>query len=295
MRNGLVSNRWVSRVRKSSVAAALGLAMVALGANASPAVAAEGVGSAEEIGSGRALVRIDAASATVAKKADGSYTLRIPVGSTGQFLGNRPDASGKSRLIVGQVSAKQLSKKWRNFRYTSAGVPTTLTWDSKTPKTLVGARVHLSKPSVAAKWVEFTFTTKQEVPALLKDVTVNLERAPGKSARKTYTIENTVNLSGNMNFFAGFYDAAYVDVYLMDGSRHCWSYKFNDMHTATIPNMSCAGVPQWDGTVTWKPNPTCSGCLFPSTESGVYLATNIQPSGQSAFLYNSKVINISGW
>lgn len=50
----------------------------------------EGSASAAEIGSGWVIIRIDAPSAKVDKKAFGSYTLTIPTGSTGQWMGERP-------------------------------------------------------------------------------------------------------------------------------------------------------------------------------------------------------------
>jgi hypothetical protein len=275
-----------------SATAAFGLAVVALGSAPSPAVASDGdsgpafVGS---VGAGRALVRIDAASATVTRNADGSFTLTLPAGSKGQFFGERLDVTGKKRLRVGNVSAKQLMKKWNAFRYTSAGVNATIAWESKTPATLEGAMVRLFKPSVTSGAVKFRFTTTRSVPATLHDVTVNLQRAPGRSARTTYTVQNTVTLSGNMKFFAGFYDGGKVDTHLMNGSSYCWSYAFGAEGSEAIPSMSCAGIPQWGGTVTWKAQSS------PWGSTGVYLYTNLQPSGQAAFIYNQEILTIDVW
>lgn len=282
--------RRAMRFQKSLVPAtvALGLAMFTMGSTASPV-------SAAEIGKGRALVRIDAAQATVSKNADGSYTLRLPANSSGQFFGERPNASGKMRLRVGNVSAKQLMKKWNHFRYTSSGVKATIAWNAKKPSTLEGAIVRIFKPSATSEAVTFRFTTDEFVPKSLEDVTVNLRRAPKSSTRTDYNPQATVNLSGNMNFFAGFYNYGNVDVHLMNGSSHCWSYAFASEKTEDIPSESCAGIPQWGGSVTWKENPPeCTGCM-PNGTTGVYLYTNLQPSGEAAFVYNQKVLNIDEW
>lgn len=249
--------------------------------------------TAAEIGTGRAIIRIDAAQGTVSKNADGSFTLKIPAGSKGQFLGERKDAKGNERLRVGNVSAKQLSSKWKAFQYTSAGTLATIAWDTKASD-WSGALVQLSQPAVTASGVTFKFTSKQKLPASLKDVSVNLQRAPYKKVR-TYDPDATVNLAGNMNFFAGFYDNGKVDVHLMDGTSHCWSYTFTEKKTETIPNESCAGIPQWNGQTTYKETPpSCSTC-YSNGSAQVSVNTTLQPSGEAAFTYNAVVINIDAW
>ena len=250
--------------------------------------------TAAEIGTGRAIIRIDAPTATVSKNPNGSFTLTVPSGSKGQFLGERPDANGKKRLRVGNVSAKQLSSKWKDFKYTSSGVKATIAWDAS-KRSWKGANVRLSRPVVTSSGVTFEFTSERGLPASLKDVTVNLQRAPHKKVRKTYDPEATVNLAGNMNFFAGFYDAGSVDVYLMDGTSHCWSYKFTAQGTATMPDESCAGIPQWGGVTTWGANPPTDGAPFGTPGSQVKVQTNLQPSGEAAFTYSAVVITIDSW
>ena len=74
----------------------------------------------------------------------GDYPHRRPFGQSGQKSlrlvhthhphgkhravdGRTPRAAGKSGLRVGNVSAKQLSSRWKDFRYTAAGARATLT------------------------------------------------------------------------------------------------------------------------------------------------------------------------
>ena len=247
--------------------------------------------TATEIGTGRALIRIEAPTATVSKNADGSFTLKIPSGSKGQFLGERPDANGKNRIRVGNVSAKQLSSKWKDFKYTSSGAKGTIAWDASKPS-WQGVMVKLSRPVVTSNGITFKFISDQGLPASLKDVAVNLQRAPSKSVR-SYDPDATVNITGNLNFFAGFYDADKVDVHLMNGTKNCWSYTFTSEMTETIPNGSCAGIPQSDGSTTWNQKPPeCSGCLPDPTDTQVSVQMTLQPSGEDAFTYQHVVITI---
>lgn len=247
--------------------------------------------TAAEIGTGRALIRIEAPTATVVKNPDGSFTLKIPSSSKGQFLGERPDANGKKRIRVGNVSAKELSSKWKDFKYTSSGAKATIAWDASKPS-WKGVSVKLSKPVVTSSGITFKFMSDRGLPASLKDVAVNLQRAPSKSVR-TYDPDATVNIVGNMNFFAGFYDDGKVDVHLMDGTSHCWSYTFTDEKTETIPNESCAGIPQWDGSTTWGYGaPECSGCFDDPADTQVKVQTTVGPSGEAAFTYQHVVITI---
>ena len=249
--------------------------------------------TAAEIGTGRALIRIEAPTATVSKNPDGSFTLKIPSGSKGQFLGERPDANGQERLRVGNVTAKQLSSKWKDFKYTSSGAKATIAWDASKPS-WKGVLVKLFKPVVTSSGITFKFTSKRGLPASLKDMAVNLQRAPFKGVR-TYDPDATVNISGNMNFFAGFYDNGKVDVHLMDGTTHCWSYTFTGLKTETIPNKSCASIPQWDGSTTWTTLPSCSDCFDNVSETQVSVKTTVQPSGEDAFTYQQVVITIDDW
>lgn len=248
--------------------------------------------TAAEMGTGRALIRIEAPTATVSKSPDGSFTLKIPSGSKGKFLGERAGANGRKVLRVGNVTAKELSSKWQDFKYTSSGAIATIAWNASKPS-WKGALVKLSQPVITSSGITFKFTSKRGLPASLKDVAVNLQRAPSKGVR-TYDPDATVNIAGNMNFFAGFYDNGKVDVHLMDGTTHCWSYTFTGLKTETIPNKSCAGIPQWNGSTTWTTIPSCNDC-FDNGSTQVSVTTTVQPSGEDAFTYQHVVITIDDW
>lgn len=249
--------------------------------------------SAAEIGTGPALIRIDATKGTVSKNSDGSFTLKIPSNSKGQYLGERVSAQGKERIRVGNVSARQLSSQWKDFQYGSAGAKATIAWNSNA-EAWSGVPVRVYKPSITTSGISFKFTSDRGIPAKLKDVSVNLQRAPIKQTRTSYDPQAKVDLTGDLYFFAGFYNEDNVDTHVMDNDSNCWSYKFTSFKTETISNGKCAGVEYSDGSTTWGDvPPECSGCFPPSGQSQVSLKITLQPSGQDSFTYQNVIISIS--
>lgn len=161
-----------SRHLVSSVVSA-GLVASALVLGVAPAQAAEGIGS------GRALIRIEAPTATVIKTGKNSYRMILPPDSSGQWMGERTNAEGVAETHIGDLTAKKLSTRWSKFRYTSQGVLSTLAWrPSDGPSTAV---VRLSQPKVTDAGVRFDFTSKFTIPSKLQDVSINLRRAPEKN------------------------------------------------------------------------------------------------------------------
>ena len=161
--------------RLLSVLAAAGLvAASSLALGVAPASAA-----GEGVGSGRALVRIDSPTATVVKTGKNSYRMVLPPDSSGQWMGERTSDSGATQVRVGDLTAKKLSTKWTKFRYTSQGVPSTLAWMTSDGPS--AALVRLSQPKVTDAGVRFDFTSPFAIPSRLKDVSINVQRAPKKN------------------------------------------------------------------------------------------------------------------
>ena len=183
--------------RLVSVLATAGLiAASSLALGVAPASAAEGIGS------GRALVRIDAPTATVVKTGKNSYRMILPPDSSGQWMGERTNAAGKSQVRVGDVTAKKLSTTWTKFRYGSQAVLSTLVWmtsDGPSP-----AVVRLSQPKVMDAGIRFDFTSKWAIPSKLQDVSINLRRAPEKnevrsSSESTFVISDKLYIGYTQN------------------------------------------------------------------------------------------------
>lgn len=272
----------------------IALAGITMGATlfvASPA-------SAADIGTGRAIIRIDAAKATVTAQGDATskgvqtYTLILPSGSKGQWLGERKNSRGKERLRVGNLTAKQLSSNWEAFRYTAAGVLATLAWDTRTSPT-TGALVRLTKPKVTDKGVAFTITTPYNVPKSLKDVKLSLQRAPQKATRTSYVAQKTVTLTGALTVFAGFtgQTTGNVRLYNAGNNNTCWSHSFPGSQTADIPDGECDDVSHTSGTSSLKAavNPDA----YFQNESGydIWFTSTLQPNGEAAFNYSAVIIN----
>ena len=283
-RSGAIATNSVTFMRRAKrllvAALTVGLALMSLTAPTSA--------SATQIGSGRALIRIDAATATVSKNSDGTFTLKIPTGSKGQFLGERTDASGSERIRVGNLSAKQLSSKWKDFQYSSAGTKATIAWNSS-DESWSGALVRFYKPTVTKSAINFKFTSSKSLPNTLNDVSVNLQRAPNKQVRTTYNPQAKVHITGDMYFFAGYYSGSKVDVNLMDVNANCWSHTFNSYGVQGIPDESCAGIAQSSGTVSWNLQPSSSS----AGASGVYVETTLQPGNEPQFTFQQVIIVIN--
>ena len=255
--------------------------------------------SAAAIGSGRAIIRIDAPSAQVDKKAFGSYTLTIPTGSTGQWMGDRPGAAGASELRVGNVSAKQLSSKWKNFSYTGVGAQGALTWNTGGKKQY--ASVRIARPSVTASGVTFAVLSQSYIPAKLKNVTINLQRAPQKMMRTDYEASATLTLSADLQVFAGIYATnTHANVRIFNNTNHntSWSHSFDALdQTVTVPDGTCDNIQYAAGSSTYGFSPAPANCAncYPDGSTEVTFGATLTPKGEAAFSYYAVVITYLGW
>ena len=89
--------------------------IVALGVTAAASLAIAAPASSVEaktgIGRGQALVYIESPTATVIKTGKRSYSMTLAPDSTGQWMGERTDDTGKTSTRVGNITAKKLSNK----------------------------------------------------------------------------------------------------------------------------------------------------------------------------------------
>lgn len=165
------------RTRLLASGAALGVAAATLVATGLPVQAAEG---APGLGSGRALVRLDIPRATIAKEGKGRYRLVLPPGTTGQWMGERKDSAGRQRSLVGDITAKKLTNRWSNLRYTKDDLGAFLQWNTSSSTDNRVARVQLGKPRITSEGVVFTFASEDSIPLKISDVTLHLPKAPEK-------------------------------------------------------------------------------------------------------------------
>lgn len=270
--------------RLVSVAVSGCLALAALAFSSAPA-------SAAGVGSGLAIIRIDATEAALTKMADGLYTLKVPKGSAGQWLGERTDARGNVRLRVGDVTAKQLSSAWKKFRYTSTGVNTTIAWESE-QGTKQMALVRLARPTVTANGIVFRVSSGEQLPSSMQDVTLNLQRAAVKMMRENYNPEAVLSLTGALRFWSGYYDYNQkVDQRLFnDGNDNtCWSHTFVDFpKTVDIPDGRCDDVAHTAGSTSWE-----YVSPMDTSMTRIMLYTTLQPDGEAAFQYSAQIVSSS--
>ena len=244
-----------------SVLAAAGLvAASTLALGVAPASAGEGVGS------GRAVVRIDAPTATVVKTGKNSYRMILPPDSSGQWMGERTNDAGKAQVRVGDLTAKKLSTAWTKFRYTSKAVPSTLAWmTSDGPST---APVRLSQPKVTDAGVRFDFTSPFAIPSRLKDVSINISRAPEKNEVRSSS-ESVYNITADLNIG-----------YTQDSSKEVSSRIFNDTNGNTCFSHSNT----WTGSGTSTQNTsvgtnTCDNIKYTNYYSNYGLSVFFDASG----------------
>ena len=247
--------------------------------------------SAADSGSGRAIIRIDAAKATVERTGNQAYALTIPISSSGQWLGERTDTRGKTRLRVGNVSAVQLGKRWADFKYNSASVRATLTWKPKeSGKEAVLVRVH--RPVASKKGVTFRLTSDATLPSSMNGVALNLERSPSGTVRSTGG-GTTVSLTSTLRFSMSWYsdldtggDDYYVTTTLDDSSNGntCWTARPTYEIWKSLPNQTCAGVSVAKGETWWTYDPNNT-----SYDESVFQA-NLTPSGQSSMFYQALLL-----
>lgn len=218
-----------------------------IGVAASALLIAQVPAQAAGIGKGEAIIRIDAAQATVTKKSKGHYKLTLPAGSTGQWLGERSDARGKERVRVGDLTAEKLSRHWGDFRYRSS-VLATLAWP--TADGTSGALIRMSQPKVTDKGVvvKFTKVSRPGIPAKLSDVSLNIRRADDHHTRDTVT---NVIMTADFGYHFNLQDEdaqSYGKFYNDTNGNNCWdTYMYASAtdpskYTKTVPDKTCDNI-----------------------------------------------------
>lgn len=267
-----------TRTKSLSLAAAasLGAGMLLAGATATAAVpaidASTGVSKdlvqrkpavKNKIGQGRAVLHIDVDLATVKKVGDRTYRMVLPRDAAGQWMGERTDASGKERVLVGDLTAAQLAKRWSDFRYGRDAIGASLIWDT-------GSRlIRLGRPVETDNGIRFDFRSARGIPSTLSGVSLNLERAPEAGSRAarygnqsaTYTIVTsnsstspTTSLMFSWNYNQGGGTAATSGksrIYNLNTNGTCWSNTTSysgSKSVVSIPSGSCANVAYSNGS-----------------------------------------------
>ena len=256
-------------VRPSFASTFLVVVLVATALSASPAAKAGDMPPAPAthlnasggsgIGSGRALVRIDASQARATQVGERTFTLLVPSGSDGQWMGERVDRRGVVRLRTGELTAKALATSWKNLKYSSSGAIATLVWQEEGQRS--SARVRIFQPKVANSHVTFTVQTgKAGLPATLADLSINIRRAPSVSTPVTMVtsrsstvtfipFSESVPLTDGLFFSTSVSDALNTNNMLYDSAHPsgCWSISaYADVYHVEWdvypPNMNCGGV-----------------------------------------------------
>lgn len=198
------------------------IASASVAASALISVTSPGQAAQEKVGvgHGRAVIHVDVASATVTRTGKHAYRMTIPLDSPGQWMGERTNAQGTSRTVVGDLSAKKLSNRWSRFRYGSARASGTLAWF--TAGIPSAARVRLGRPTITSQGVRFDFTSRAKIPSRISDVSMNLLKAPDRKARAS---DWDINIADDLYIEAGYYNSSYVytRIYNSSNDNTCWT------------------------------------------------------------------------
>ncbi len=271
--------------RSSAIVGIAAVALSTLTLAIVPAHASETTG----IGSGRAVIRLDAPTATVIKTGKHSYRMVLPQGTTGQWMGERANANGKMRTRVGDLTAGKLAKRWTNFRYSSAPVYTTLMWNAQSAGP-GAAVVMLNRPKVTDQGVRLDFTSRFEIPKTMRDVSVNIARAPrAGDATRGDGVQDAV-VTGTLVVWIKVVSppqVAYGRIYDSSGGD-CWgSSDGNPLGgTQSVGSGTCAGVGYSNYVTSGSPYGVSTNYSAKPNQSTALYDLNVTPSGQSSFQYS---------
>ena len=268
----------------------IGVTVIALSTLTLISTPAQAADSQTGVGSGRAVIRIDASEANVKKTGKHSYRMILPEISTGQWMGERANVNGKLRTRVGDLTAGKLAKRWTNFRYGKAPVYTTLLWKTKSsaPGTAV---VMLSQPKITDEGVRFDFTSRFEIPKVLSDVSINIARAPGadRSTRGNGVQDATV--SGTLVVWisvSGPPQVAYGRIFDSSG-KDCWGGSVGTPLASfqSVDSGTCAGFDYTNAVTTNSPSGVVTDYSAKPDKSTVLYQLELAPAtGGTSFVYN---------
>jgi len=261
-----------------------------VGLTASTMLLASQPAHAEGIGAGRAYIHLPAPSATVVKTGKDSYRMILPPSTSGQWMGERTNDAGVTRTRVGDLTAKKLSTRWSKFRYTSKGVPSTLVWN--TSEGMSTAVVRLTRSVVTDAGVRFDFTSKFDIPSTLEDMSINLQRAPGKRAVRGRA---DVQISGSLRAYVDQPVSNQITTKLYDQSsgKTCWGTKTvgdGDSSTHSVSG-NCATVAFSNNKPAGQNYPAYGLTVYLGHRGSVSYYLNVTPSGQATFTFLHTILS----
>lgn len=248
-----------------------------------------GPAQAVGIGSGRAVIHVDAQKATAIEQTDGSYDVTLPAGSSGQWMGERTNATGKSKVRVGDLTAERLSTEWSNFKYTAAGTEATLVWNADMSK-LRTAAVRVTQPRVTDDGVVFNVTSRTAIPKSLNNMSLHLSRAPEKGMRTStspYSQSTVIADALTISLVANTVTSATPRIYNAGNNSTCWQSTLNtNARTLGVRNNTCDNIAYANASGLSGSYPYGVSASFGSKNCSAYFSLNITPPGQATYAYS---------
>lgn len=212
---------------------------------------------------GTGLIRFDATWATVKTLSDGTSVITLNKEASGEWMGE----IGRS-LVPGvrDLDDRDLVTVWENVGHRSGvGVDATVTWDSLAH----AERVELSDPRLTPRGhLRFVVDADQELPARISNVTLNLARASGISAR-SFPLNETYSFTATTTATTTIPIPLNSQIAIRDSGLTCYEYTLiQSAPSLTLPaSLTCNSVVFNNSTSSMSvPSPTEEGdVIFQST------------------------------
>lgn len=248
------------------------------------------------ISAGRAVVHIDARSATVTKQPDGTYSIAMPKGSSGQWMGERVNANGKKKVRVGILTGEDLASGWKKFGYTSSGVHGTLVWEPSCDQYEFAIVQVVGKPERTPTGLVFTVTSPKTLPASnMRNVSLHLDRAPDHTSRDPALTKST-STTQNANVVDNLWISSTTDlseetasftmsIYDSSSSSTCWSQSWDVSRLDSKLTASAVGTCDNIEYSNYASNPAYGASATPTNGSTLFNLI-VTPPNEAGYHYS---------
>lgn len=240
-------------------------------------------------GKGKAIVRIDAARATVTDLGEHRYRIALPSRSRGQWLGERKVASGKQKTLVGTLTATDLANRWADLGYRkNQRVGSTITWSSagSSPSKVPAM---LTRPlKNASGTVSFDVVAEADIPPILTNATINVSRASGPMAR-AFPVNATFWFADSLfaySVITGVAGSARESLTSLASSIDCWDGTLDEDMFEIYMSEANQICDDFIAQGTWQ---IAAADPTGGQNGHVYFNGTIQPQGQAAMAYSATI------
>ncbi len=234
----------------------------------------------------------------MAKTGKDQYVLTMPLETSGQWMGERIDASGRERILVGDFDGRSLARSWRDLMHSKARAIATLVWTENGEVAVASVRIH--RPRVTAAGIVFDLRSRVTLPMRLKNVEVHVGRAPLERSRTSqFPRTQIVTVVDTLTIATYNPTSATAEVTMFDANASappCFSQDLTPTLTiATVDSMTCAGVTVMNADASPRGEPFGVSATFSTTsddggdqswQGSAYFSLVVTPPGAYPYTYS---------